>query len=71
MRIIECASKRLFGNRIDMSEAEWKKLPVTVKFDALNYNNFWFRINEKIYNWNSKEFTDAFNEARAWELLSK
>jgi len=71
MRLIEYGSRTLFGNPINWIEAHWKPLPVTVKFDALHYNKYWFRINGKIYNWNSPKFEKAFEEARAWELLAK
>ena len=71
MRLIECGRKILNGKPINWIEADWKPLPVTVNFDALHYNKYWFRINGKVYNWNSPAFTKAFNEARAWELLAK
>jgi len=71
MRLIEYAVKRKYGITVLLTEANWSRLPIHMKFVDLNYNSFWFRIDGMIYNWNSQKFKKAFEEARAWELLAK
>jgi len=63
------ASRTLFGQPIKLPEAFWKPLPRTIAFSKLNYNKFWFKIDEKLYNYNSKSFKVAFDKIRVWELL--
>lgn len=63
------ASRTLFGHPIKIRDAYWKCLPRSIAFSKLNYNKFWFKIDERIYNHNSPSFIKEFNKIRVWELL--